>query len=147
MGKVNMVRNIKEIHPMAVILLKVGAFCEAYGRDSYILSYLFGYQVKQKGDNDIPKTGFSKKALPKVLSKLEEEKIDYLLLDVRNNYDVDDKYENRNLNMYNTIYEKAHIYVKQKRKIDEISKKLVIQINKSDFKDKIKKIEEIINEN
>ncbi len=79
MGKVNMVRNIKEIHPRAVILLKVGAFCEAYGRDSYILSYLFGYQVKQKGNNDIPKTGFSKKALPKVLSRLEEEKIDFSL--------------------------------------------------------------------
>ena len=147
MGKINMVKNIKEIHPTSVILLQVGAFCETYGKDSYILSYLFGYQIKQKGDNNIPKTGFSKKALPKVLSRIEEEKIDYLLLDVRNNYNVDDKCENRNLNMYNTIYEKAQKYVKRRRKIDEINKKLVIQINKSDFKDKIKKIEEIINEN
>ena len=98
MSLINMVRNIKEIHPKTLLIFKVGAFCESYGKDSYILSYLFNYQIKPKGKDNISKIGFSKKAIPRVLSKLEEHKIDYLVIDVRNNYDVDDKFENRNLN-------------------------------------------------
>lgn len=47
-----MVKNIKEIHPKSLLLFKVGAFCEAYGKDSYIISYLFDYQVRQKDVND-----------------------------------------------------------------------------------------------
>ena len=49
MSIMNMVKNIKEIHPKSLLLFKVGAFCEAYGKDSYIISYLFDYQVRQKG--------------------------------------------------------------------------------------------------
>ena len=116
MSITNMVKNIKEIHPKTLLLFKVGAYCEAYGRDSYIISYLFDYQIKQKGENDIPKVGFSKRAIPRVLSKIEEEKIDYLLIDVRNNYNVDDKVENKNLNNYDTMFEKSHKYVKKQRK-------------------------------
>jgi DNA mismatch repair ATPase MutS len=78
-----MIKNIKEIHPKTLLLFKVGAFCESYGKDAYILSYLFNYQINQKGKNNISKIGFSKKSISKVLSKLEEQKIDYLLIDVR----------------------------------------------------------------
>ena len=42
-----MVRNIKEIHPKTLLIFKVGAFCESYGKDSYIISYLFGYKLKK----------------------------------------------------------------------------------------------------
>lgn len=100
----NMVKNIKEIHPKSLLLFKVGAFCEEYGKDSYIISFLFNYQVRQNGKNNISKVGFSKKAIPSVISKLEEQKIDYLLIDVRNNYYVDEKFENRNLNKYDTVF-------------------------------------------
>ena len=82
MSIMNMVKNIKEIHPKSLLLFKVGAFCEGYGKDSYIISYLFNYQVRQNGKNNISKVGFSKKAIPSVISKLEEQKIDYLLIDV-----------------------------------------------------------------
>lgn len=146
MSLINMVRNIKEIHPKTLLLFKVGAFCESYGKDSYVLSYLFGYQIKQKEKNDIPKIGFSKKALSKVLSKLEEQKIDYLLIDVRNNYDVDDKSENRNLNNYDTIYKKSYIYVRKQRQVRKISERLMNQINSPNFKEKVVRIEEILNE-
>ena len=40
MSIINMVKNIKEIQSKTILLLKVGAFCESYGKDSYILSYL-----------------------------------------------------------------------------------------------------------
>lgn len=55
MSIINMVKNIKEIHPKSLLLFKVGAFCEAYGKDSYIISYLFDYQVRQKGKDNISK--------------------------------------------------------------------------------------------
>ena len=144
MSITNMVKNIKEIHPKTLLLFKVGAFCESYGRDSYIISYLFDYQIKQK--NDIFKVGFSKKAIPRVLSKLEEQKIDYLLIDVRNDYEIDDKYENRNSNNYDTVYEKSYIYVKKQRKIKEMNERMLELVDLPDFKEKMLRIEEILNE-
>ena len=146
MSIMNMVKNIKEIHPKSLLLFKVGAFCEGYGKDSYIISYLFNYQVRQNGKNNISKVGFSKKAIPSVISKLEEQKIDYLLIDVRNNYYVDDKFENRNLNKYDTVFEKAYLYVRKQREIRKINEKLMEQIDSADFKEKVGRIEEILNE-
>lgn len=139
-------KNIKEIHPKSLLLFKVGAFCEGYGKDSYIISYLFNYQVRQNGKNNISKVGFSKKAIPSVISKLEEQKIDYLLIDVRNNYYVDEKFENRNLNKYDTVFEKAYLYVRKQREIRKINEKLMEQIDSADFKEKVGRIEEILNE-
>ena len=55
MSIMNRVKNIKEIHPKSLLLFKVGAFCEGYGKDSYIISYLFNYQVRQKGKDNISK--------------------------------------------------------------------------------------------
>ena len=145
MSIINMVKNIKEIQSKTIVLLKVGAFCESYGKDSYILSYLLGYEIKEVKDG-IYKVGFSKKAIKKVIAKLEEEKIDYLLLDVKNNYDVDEKYENGNLNRYDIVFEKSYKYVKKIRKIKDINEKLIRQINEVNFKEKVRKIEEILNE-
>lgn len=146
MSIMNMVKNIKEIHPKSLLLFKVGAFCEGYGKDLYIISYLFNYQVRQNGKNNISKVGFSKKAIPSVISKLEEQKIDYLLIDVRNNYYVDEKFENRNLNKYDTVFEKAYLYVRKQREIRKINEKLMEQIDSADFKEKVGRIEEILNE-
>lgn len=146
MGITTMVKNIKEIHPKTLLLFKVGAFCESFGRDSYIISYLFNYQVNQKGKEKIANAGFSRKAIPRVLSKLEEQKIDYMLIDVRNNYYVDEKFENRNLNNYDAVFEKSHKYIKKQRKLKEISKKIEEQMELPDFKEKLKRIEEILYE-
>lgn len=140
-----MVKNIKEIQSKTILLLKVGAFYESYGKDSYILSYLLGYEIKEVKDG-IYKVGFSKKAIKKVIAKLEKEKINYLLIDVKNNYDVDEKYENGNLNRYDIVFEKSYKYVKKIRKIKDINEKLIRQINEVNFKEKVRKIEEILNE-
>lgn len=145
MSIIRMVENIKEIHPKTILLFKVGAFCESYGKDSYLLSYFFDYENKEV-KNGVYKVGFSKKAIPKVMARLEEEKIDYLLLDVRNQYEVDEKLENGNLNRYDVIFEKAYLYVKNRRKIKEIEQKLIKQISLPNFKEKVGKIEEILNE-
>lgn len=148
MGITTMVKNIKEIHPKTLLLFKVGAFCESFGRDSYIISYLFNYQVRQKanGKEEISNSGFSRKAIPRVLAKLEEQKIDYMLIDVRNDYAVDEKVENKNLNSYDDIFEKSRKYVNKQRRIKEISDKIEQQMDLPNFKDKLKRIEGILNE-
>lgn len=81
-----------------------------------------------------------------MISKLEKQKIDYLLIDVRNNYYVDEKFENRNLNKYDIVFEKSYLYVRKQRKIRKINEKLMEQIDSSDFKEKVERIEEILNE-
>lgn len=81
-----------------------------------------------------------------MISKSEKQKIDYLLIDVRNNYYVDEKFENRNLNKYDIVFEKSYLYVRKQRKIRKINEKLMEQIDSSDFKEKVERIEEILNE-
>ena len=141
-----MVKNIKEIHPKSVICYKTGGFYTVYGKDCYILSKIFNYKIK-KVQNDIPKCGFPLNVKNKIMAKLEEKKIDYLFLDVRNNYDVENKMENNNLNNYDKILEESYKIVKTKQKVEDIMEALTLQIDNPNFIEKIRKIEDIINEN
>ena len=146
MSIMNMAENIKQIHPNMVICYRTGEFYSAYGKDSYILSDIFNYKIN-KIQNNIPRCGFPKNAIKKVMSKLEEKKIDYMFLDVKNNYDVEEKMNNGNLNNYAKILEKSYRKVKTKHKIENIMDILKAQIDEPNFMDKLNKIEDIINEN
>ena len=139
------VKNMKEVEPAFLLMFKIGNFYYAYGRDSYILSYFFGYKIKMV-QSEIPSCGFPKNAISKVEAKLEHHKINYMLLDKRNNYDVDDKSDNGNLNQYNIFYEKSKQYIKIRNKINNLSQELILQIENEGIKDKLKRIEDIINE-
>ena len=50
MGIINIVENVKKIHPEYVVFVNIGKFYYTYGRDSYIISYLFNYKLN-KFDN------------------------------------------------------------------------------------------------
>ena len=67
MAIITMIKVIKEIHPESLVLVKVGKFYNAYGKDSYILSYLFGYKLKTvcngDGENCTYKKGLNFKKL------------------------------------------------------------------------------------
>ena len=80
------------------------------------------------------------------MAKLEEKKIDYIFLDVKNNYDIEEKISNGNLNKYTKVLEKSYKKVKTKNKIENIMDILKSQIEEPNFIDKLNKIEEIINE-
>lgn len=114
MSIVNIVKNIKQIHPEYVVLIKIGKFYYSYGKDAYIISYIFNYKLKTIEEN-IKVCAFSVSITNKILAKLEENKINYLLIDRRNNYDVDSKFNNKNLNRYNVILEKATKYINVKK--------------------------------
>lgn len=137
-----MAQNIKNIHPDYMIMYKVGSFYNCYGKDAYIASYLFEYKIRLI-ENNITVIGFSKNAISKVIAKIEREKINYILIDTKNNYDIDLKEEFGNLNKYNDVVCKAKEVVNIRIRIEKIEKELL----KKENYNKIKKIEEIIYEN
>ena len=145
MGIIDTVKTIKKIQVQDVVMIKIGKFVYGYGKDASILSYLFGYKIKKA---EIEPTwiecGFPICSINKVMAKLEETKINYILIDRRNNYDVDEKADFRNLNMYEQIYEKASKYVKYKKRIDNITNYLTKNIEKINFINILNKLEEDI---
>lgn len=137
-----MAQNIKNIHPDYMIMYKVGSFYNCYGKDAYIAAYLFEYKIRLI-ENNITVIGFPKNAISKVIAKIEREKINYILIDTKNNYDIDSKEEFGNLNKYNDVVCKAKEVVNIRIRIEKIEKELL----KKENYNKIKKIEEIIYEN
>ena len=94
--------------------IRFGAFYNCFGKDAYILSYLFKYRIKK--DNQVAMCGFPKGGMVKIMAKLEQQKINYLMIDTRNNYDVDYKMDFKNINTYEEKLEKAKRYVKIRKK-------------------------------
>ena len=107
-----------------------------------IYSIIFEYKIRLI-ENNITVIGFSKNAISKVIAKIEREKINYILIDTKNNYDIDSKEEFGNLNRYNYVVCKAKEVVNIRIRIEKIEKELL----KKENYNKIKKIEEIIYEN
>ena len=145
MKVVNIVKAIKQIHPEYIVLIKIGKFYYSYSKDEYIVSYIFNYKLKIVEEN-IRVCAFPVFILNKIMAKLEENKINYIVIDRRNNYEVDEKIDNGNLNKYNFYLEKSKRYINQKIRIEEIYNYLVYNIEKNENNKLIKEIESLINE-
>lgn len=148
MSILTMVQNLKQVHQKEVLLIKIGEFYHTYGKDAYIISYMFKYNIKGIAYNGtiISECGFNKKSLNKVMAGLEDTKINYMLLDRRNNYDVDYKSTNRNLNCYDIIYSKAKKYILLLNRIENIYNNLMDNILSQETIKKIEKIEKVLSE-
>ena len=138
MSIVDNIRTIKKIHIKDIAMVQVGKFIYAYGKDAYIMSYVFGYKVRLI-ENNIYVCGFPRNKIKNVMATLENKKINYIILDRRNSYRVDEKSDNKNLNKYDAYLDKAIKYVKRKQKIDYIYKYLIDNIEKDEI-DKIIKV-------
>lgn len=145
MGIISVIKNIKEIHKKDVIMVKIGNFYYSYGKDAYIISYMYKYKIKQIEGN-IYACAFPINNINKIMSNLENKKINYIIVDRKNNYRVDEQSDNKNLNNYDNIYKKADKYIKSKRKIDYIYKYLMDNIEKEINEEIITEIGKIINE-
>lgn len=143
MAVITIIKEVKKIHPKEVAFVKIGNFFHVYGKDAYIISAVLGYTMRTI-DGNCSTCGFPQNCMPKVKAKLENKKINYLILDRRNNYDVDEFMNFKNLNTYDDIFEKAHRYVNLKKRIDEIYLKLMKDIGTASIKGKIQDIEKII---
>lgn len=138
MGILTMIRSIKQIHKEDLTILKIGKFYYCYGKDAYIISYFFDYKLNLV--ENIYSCGFPSQSLNKIISKLENNKINYIIIDRRNNYDIEEKENYKNLNNYNKYYEKAKEIVGLKVRIQKINEYLLENMNKR----KIYEIEKIL---
>ena len=118
MGIINMIETIKLIHKEDIVLVKVGTFYTAYGKDAYIINYLFNYKLNKT--QDVYSSAFPIPSLGKVTAILENNKINYIVVDRRNNYEIDEFCDNKNLNTYTTYFEKARKYINLKIRIENI---------------------------
>lgn len=145
MSVVKIIETVKQVHPEDVVLVKIGEFYHAYGKDSYILSYLFNYKLK-KVENKISSCGFPSNAFNRVIANLENNHINYLILDRRNNYEVDEKYDNKKNNAYKKIFDKAYDYVRIKNRIDTMYDYMIENIQNKEFRKVLVRLEEILYE-
>lgn len=139
------IKAIKEIHPKDVCVFKIGAFYHTYNRDAYILSYLFNYKIKDLGSNH-KECGFPETALARVMARLEQKQINYLVIDRRNDYDVDNQEDYKNLNQYEKYYEKAKKHINLKNRIDHIMQFLNENMEKENFIKILGRMEELMYE-
>ena len=140
-----MVRNIKEVHKEDLLCFKVGNFCQCYGKDTHIMQYLFNYNIKQTKDN-VLNCGFPFQTLRKVEAKLEQNKINYIVLDTKNEYAVMDSQDYKNLNKYQEIMSKATKFVRVKKRVSRIQNMLICQFDSEKIDEKIEEIEKIVYE-
>lgn len=133
-----MMETIKKIHPEELVLVKVGTFYTAYGKDAYILNYIFGYKLTLMQQVDA--VSFPISSLRKVTANLEQNKINYILLDKRNDYNVDEQSDKNNVNNYNKILTKAKVEINYNKRIEKIVKAL------KEDKQTLVEVEKIIHE-
>lgn len=139
MANLFMTKNLKELFPNYVVMIKIGTFYEVYYDDAYIISYLLGYKLKTL-NGDVRNCGFPTVSLNKVLYILDNKKINYLVVDKSDNYAELNKNNFKNKNKYNEIYEMCKKEIDLKLRIEKIYKYLL------NHKTKVKQIEEVLYE-
>lgn len=139
-----------EKYPDSILLVLSGNFYNVYGKDTYILSYIFKYKIKEKiyktiedKDEYILNTGFPRNSLDRVLLELEDKKINYVIK-VKDKKDIFKDF--KKLNTYKRKYEASKKYCVDKMKINEIVCMLEDLCGKKEFKNVIEKIQEDIKE-
>lgn len=135
-------------YPNSILLVLSGNFYNVYGKDAYILCYIFRfkfinklYKTEDDEEKYIPRTGFPRNSLDKVLLDLEEKKINYVIK-VKNKSDIFKDF--RKLNTYKRRYEASEKYCIDKKKVDEIIHKCNDLCGKKDFSNVLDKIQDYI---
>lgn len=136
---------IRDINPNSLLLFKIGSFYHAYGKDAYLLSYLFGYQLKNT-ESTLSTCGFPISAIGKIETTLAENKINHMQIVRNDNYTVEEDVSYKSDNKYEEFTDKAYKYIAKKNKIDGISNYLLDHIHDEKFSKKIMRIEEILYE-
>lgn len=143
MGVIDVMIIVKKIHAEDVVLVKAGTFYNVYEGDAIIIGYLLGYKIK---DIDGHKTtGFPANSLNKVITKLEEQHINYIVLDKAHNYE-EESMNFKKENCYNDVYEKARKYTNINNRINQIYEYLLKNIENNEIKTKLQQMEDIIYE-
>ena len=137
--------TIKKDFPEDLLMFKSGSFYHSYQNDAMLLSSIFNWRLKSgKITNEC---GFPLSSLGKVEAKLNELKVNYKVIDPRNNYQEDEKVNFKNLNNYKNELFKAQKIVDNRKDVKKISDILYMYVGTEKFKPIIKKIGELLDEN
>ena len=135
-------------YPDSILLVLSGNFYNVYGKDGYILGYIFKYKLKNKTyktledkEERILNTGFPRNSLDKVLLDLEDKKINYVIK-VKDKKDIFKDF--KKLNTYKRRYEASKKYWMDKMRINEIICKLDRLCGKKDFSSLLDEIQSSI---
>lgn len=140
---ITIIKEVKNVHQKDIAMIKVGNFYRVYGKDAYIIANMFKYKVAE--EEDIVVSGFPVKTLKRVQANLESKKINYLVLDRRDNYAINESVDFKNLNTYDKYYNISKIYINNQKRINNIYEYLVENSGKEELKELLKQIEECIN--
>ena len=102
-----------------VLLREIGKFVSVFDKDSVIVSYLMGYKIVNS------KVGFPSNVLSKVINKLEDNNINYLIKYKDNKEDKKDFNKNNN---YKKVLEKGKKINEMKEEINNLNKKIFLCI-------------------
>jgi len=139
----SIIETIEKEFPNYVIIFERGGFCNVYHEDSYIIGYLMNYKVKELGDGVT--CGFPKNSLNKVISILENKKINYILLDRRHCYEEENKIKYKD-NKYSEYYSMSYKYITMQKRLDNITKYVLDNIENELAVKLVNKCEVYINE-
>lgn len=143
MGVIDVMVVVKKIHSEDVVLVKAGTFYNVYEQDAIIIAYLLGYKIKENDGHKL--AGFPANSLNKVITKLEEQHINYMILDKSHNYEEESmnfKKENR----YKEVFEKARKNININNRINKIYEYLLKNIDNIEIKTKLHEMEQIVYE-
>lgn len=119
-----------------VLLRETGKFLQVFDEDSIIVSYLMGYKIVNS------KVGFPSNVLFKVINKLEDNNINYLIKYKDNKEDKKDYKINNN---YNKVLVKAKEVIKLRNKCNEI-KPVIEKLSNEKLEKIVNYINGVINE-
>lgn len=138
----NIVKTVKQVCKNYVVLVEIRTFYYCYGKDTFIINYLEKYKIKIL-ENNIYSCSFPKTAYNKIITQLENKRINYIVLDRRNNYEEQESNNYKNLNNYEKYYELGKAENAIKIRIEKITNYLNTHKNEKEL---ISQIESLINE-
>ena len=135
-------------YPNSILLVSSGNFYNAYGKDAYILCYLFKFKCTHKvyitedeKEVSIPKTGFPRNSLDKVLLDLEDKKVNYVIK-IKDKNDIFQNF--KKLNTYEKRYIASEKYCIDKLKLNEIMEQCEALCGKKEFSNVLAYIQKYI---
>ncbi len=106
---------------------------------------MFQHKLRTIGGN-YATCGFPASCDNRIFASLESNQINYLILDRRNNYEVDEKVNFKKKNQYKKFFDVAYPNVRLKRRIDHLYQFMLDHMQEKEFENKLLSMEEILYE-
>lgn len=136
------IKTMKKVYPGCIVMVKVGNFYYVYSKDSYILSYLFDYRLKES--EGYPSCGFPVASLDKVKGILEISNLNYIILNNSKDIEPSEKDTSHDNSIYEETYKIAEKSVLKSMRIQKIYESLQSQLETEDLEEKLTQIERIL---